>query len=246
MAKTDPNCDPATWRENFVMKNVRIHHNHISGTNGEGIYAGNSFFGGMQTDCGVKLPHEIHGIEIHHNIVEDTGWEGIQLGCATKGASIHNNIVRNYGTRNTNAQNNGIQISSGTGGLCYNNLIEGGTGNGIIVFGIGDNVIFNNIVRYAGNFGIFADERDTPGRGFVFLNNTILEPKSDGLRIYAELVPENVFINNVIAKPGSGVFVKKLNNDVKITMSNNYFTHHTDSLLIADMAGGNYRLGNAS
>src|SRR5690606_10523552 len=52
--------------------------------------------------------------------------------------------------------------------------------------------------------------------------------------------------NNVIAKPGSGVFVKKLNNDVKITMSNNYFTHHTDSLLIADMAGGNYRLGNAS
>lgn len=29
MTKTDPNCDPATWRENFVMKNVKIHNNHI-------------------------------------------------------------------------------------------------------------------------------------------------------------------------------------------------------------------------
>lgn len=246
MTKTDPNCDPATWRENFVMKNVRIHHNHITETGGEGIYAGNSFWGGMQTDCGVKLPHEIHNIEIHHNIVERTGWEAIQLGCATKGASIHSNIVRDYGVRNQSAQNNGIQVSSGTGGLLYNNLIQGGTGNGIMMFGIGDNVIFNNIIENAGNFGIFADERDTPGRGFVFLNNTIIEPNSDGLRIYAELVPENVFINNIITKPGSGVFVKKLNNSVKITMSDNFFTHHTDSLLIENRKAGNFRMKSNS
>src|SRR3546814_13312789 len=73
---------------------VALHNNYIHDTGGEGIYAGNSFFMGMNTPCGVKLPHEIHYIRIFGNIVRNTGWEAIQLGCATKGASIDRKSTR--------------------------------------------------------------------------------------------------------------------------------------------------------
>ena len=257
MAKTDPGCDASTWRENFLMEDVALHHNYISDTGGEGIYAGNSFYMGMNTSCGVKYPHEIHNISIYSNILKNTGWDAIQLGCATRGASIHGNTIENYGVLNVDVQNSGIQIGAGTGGLCYNNLIRKGPGNGMGVFGIGDNVIFNNIIDQAGNFGIFCDERDTPGEGFKFLNNTILNSGSDGIRIYAELVPMNVIANNIIANPGSytthtyprspeDAFVYKLNGDVRIIMANNYFTTVTDSLLITDLPGADYTLAGTS
>ena len=217
------------------MKGIALHNNYIHDTGGEGIYAGNSFFTGMNTPCGVKLPHEIHYIRIYSNILRNTGWEAIQLGCATKGASIHANVIENYGVANEKSQNNGIQIGAGTGGVCYNNLIRGGTGNGLIVMGLGDNVIYNNIIDQAGNYGIFCDERYSPGPGFKFINNTILNPKSDGIRIYADMVPMNVIVNNIISNPGSyntysyprkpeDAFIYRLNSDVKTTESNNYFS----------------------
>lgn len=252
MAKTDPSCDDATVRGNFLMKHVALHHNYIHDTGGEGIYAGNSFFMGMNTPCGVRLPHEIHYIRIYGNVIKNTGWEAIQLGCATKGASIHANTIENYGVANKQYQNNGVQIGAGTGGVFNNNLIRKGTGNGLIVMGLGDNIIYNNVIDEAGNFGIFCDERYTPGPGFKFINNTIINPASDGIRIYAELVPMNVIVNNVIANPGSystytdplspeSAFVNKLSDDVKIEMSNNYFTRETDSLKLVDLAKQNYR-----
>lgn len=257
MAKTDPNCDDTTIRENFLMTNVKLHHNYIHDTGGEGIYAGNSWFTGMNTACGLRLPHEIHNISIHHNLLQNTGWEAIQLGCATKDASIHNNTIENYGLVNKKSQNNGIQIGSGTGGLCYNNLIRGGTGNGLIVMGLGDNVIFNNIIENAGNFGVFCDERETPGPGFKFLNNTIISPASDGIRIYAELVPMNVIVNNIIVNPGSyttyvyprspeDAFVYKLNGDVRIEMANNFFAANVDSLQMMGTARSGYDLEMSS
>ncbi|MEO5602842.1 MAG: right-handed parallel beta-helix repeat-containing protein [Cyclobacteriaceae bacterium] len=242
MAKTDPSCDDATIRGNFIMKKVDIHNNYIHDTGGEGIYAGNSFYMGMNTNCGVRLPHEIHYIRIYDNIIKNTGWEAIQLGCATKGASIHANTIENYGLANKLYQNNGIQIGAGTGGVCHNNLIKSGTGNGLIVMGLGDNIIYNNVIDNAGEFGIFCDERgDNPGSGFKFLNNTILNPKLDGIRIYAELVAMNVIVNNIIINPGSylsytdprtpeDAFVYKLSGDVKIDMANNYFATNNDSL----------------
>lgn len=257
MAKTDPSCSEETWRGNFVMEDVALHHNSILNTGGEGIYAGNSFFTGMNTPCGVKLPHEIHNIKIFNNILGNTGWDAIQLGCATQGASIYGNTIENFGVANEPAQNNGIQIGAGTGGSCYNNLVRNGTGNGLIVLGLGDNLVYNNIIDGAGAHGIFCDERYTPGPGFKFINNTIISPKGDGIRIYAELVPMNAIINNIISNPGSyptytyprspqDAFVYKLNKDVKIQMSNNFFTTVTDSLRVVGLATLNYRLDLSS
>lgn len=247
MAKTDPGCDPATWRGNFVMKGVSLHNNYIHDTGGEGIYAGNSFFkDGVNTPCGRQYPHEIHYIRIFGNVVRNTGWDGIQLGSATLGASVHANTIENYGTKNINVQNGGIQIGEGTGGVCYNNLIRGGTGNGMMVLGLGNNIIYNNVIDQAGNHGVFCDERYSPGDGFVFVNNTILNPGGDGIRIYAEILPRNIIVNNIITNPGSystysyprtpdDAFVYKPS-DVDVVLSNNYFSVETATLQL-DAAG---------
>lgn len=257
MAKTDPTCDDATIRGNFTMYDVKLHHNYIHDTGGEGFYIGNSFWDGMDRSCGVRLPHEIKGLKVHDNIVKNTGWEAIQVGCAIEGTEIYNNTITNYGTVNKQHQNNGLQIGSGTGGLVYNNLIKNGKGNGMIILGTGDNVIHNNIIVNAGSNGIFCDERYTPGDGFRFINNTILNPANDGIRLYAELVPMNAIINNIIAAPGTidsytgtrtsdDSFVYLSSEEVKVKMSNNLFARTVEEVRFVNPAAGNYRLrGNS-
>lgn len=257
MAKTDPTCDDATIRANFTMYEVSLHDNYVHDTGGEGFYVGNSFWDGMDRECGKRLPHEIKGLKIYDNIVNNTGWEAIQVGCAIEGAEIYNNTITNYGTVNRQYQNNGIQIGSGTGGLVYNNLVKNGPGNGLIIMGTGDNVIYNNIIVNAGSNGIFCDERYTPGEGFKFINNTILNPKNDGIRLYAELVPMNTIVNNIIANPGSynsyqgnrttdDAFVYLVNSDVNVIMDNNLFVQSVDEVQFVDAAEDNYRLKAAS
>ena len=257
MAKTDPTCNDATIRGNFTMYDVSLHDNYVHDTGGEGFYVGNSFWDGMERQCGLRLPHEIKGLKIFNNTVENAGWEAIQVGCAIEGAEIHNNTIKNYGTVNKQFQNNGIQIGSGTGGLVYNNLIKYGTGNGMIIMGTGDNVIYNNIIVGAGSNGVFCDERFTPGEGFKFINNTIISPKNDGIKLFAELVPMNTIINNIIANPGTygtytgtrsndDAFVYLLSSDVRVKMSNNLFLKSADEAQFVSAAEDNYRLKGKS
>jgi hypothetical protein len=258
MAKTDPTCDDATIRPNFIMTDVSLHDNFIHDTGGEGFYIGNSFFqNGANTPCGLRLPHEIRYIRVFNNIVHNSGWEAIQVGSATKGAKIYGNIIQNYGQANQSGQSNGLQIGEGTGGLCYGNLIKDGPGNGIIVLGLGDNVIHNNVIVNAGAAGIFCDERYTPGPGFQFINNTIIRPGTDGIRIYADLVPMNGIINNIIAEPGNyslytyprtpqDAFVYKLSSNVKIEISNNYFTTNVNAIQFINLDALNYHVAGTS
>lgn len=255
MAKSDPTCDDATIRGNFTMLDVLIHDNYVHDARGEGIYIGNSFWDGMERSCGLRLPHEIIGLKVYNNIVKNTGWDAIQVGCAIEGTEIYNNTIENYGTANRQFQNNGIQIGSGTGGLLYNNLIKKGTGNGMIIMGTGDNIIYNNIIVDAGSNGVFCDERYTPGEGFKFINNTILSPAKDGIRLFAELVPMNMIVNNIIANPGTygnytgadsrtneDAFVYLINDAVRVKMVNNLFASTVAELQFVDTLDDNYRL----
>ena len=257
MAKTDPTCDDATIRGNFTMRDVSLHDNYVHDTGGEGFYVGNSFWDGMERDCGKRLPHEIRGLKIFNNVVNNTGWEAIQVGCAIEGTEIYNNKITNYGAVNRQYQNNGIQIGAGTGGKVYNNLVKDGPGNGMIIMGTGDNVIYNNIIVNSGTNGVFCDERYTPGEGFKFINNTILNPKMDGIRLYADQVPMNTVVNNIIANPGSydsysgtrtsaDAFVYLVNSNVKVHMSNNLFAESASELMFVDAASDNYRLKTGS
>lgn len=249
MIKTDPSCDPDTWRENFVMKNVSVHDNYAHNTgDGEGFYIGYSNFGDVSKTCdGEEITvqaHAIEGLEMYNNITYDTGAEGIQVGAATENVRVYNNKVQLYGQRPfANFQNNGVQIGEGTGGLFYNNWIEEGSGNGLILLGRADNIIFNNFIINPGGFGIFTDERGDPvGTGFKFFNNTIINPGDDGLRIYAEQVEMNYFQNNIIVNPGSGLYIKKLFDGVPLEESNNLFVENMEDVKFVDPDNGNFHL----
>ena len=206
MAKTDPSCEVPSGRDKFTMREVKIHNNYIHDTNGEGMYIGNSFYAkGVDLSCGTVLPHAVVNAKVYNNVVRNTGWDGIQVGAATQGCEVYNNEVENYGLRKNATHGNGIQLGEGTGGLCYNNIIKNGHWNGLQVLGYGDNVIFNNMVINTGNNGSFIDSRPpaSPGNGFKFLNNTIVNPGANGVLIYASAANlSNEVKNNIIINPG--------------------------------------------
>jgi hypothetical protein len=251
MAKTDPTCDDATIRGNFTMRDVSFHDNYVHDTGGEGFYIGHTYYAGYKTSCGVRLPHLIENAKIYNNLVKNSGWDGIQLSCANKGAELYGNTVQNYATKNTANQNTGITLGAGTGGSCYGNFINGGHGNGIAAFGLADNLIHDNIIVNAGQMGIFCDERTDPGTGFKIINNTIVNPKTEGMRIYAELVPMNYVINNIIVNPGSygsygdGSYIMKLKS-APLTSYNNITTRNITDLKFVNAGAQNYRLGSGS
>jgi len=243
MAKTDPSCDEATWRDNFTMRDLNIHHNYVHHVKGEGFYIGNSFYNnGRQLSCGSIMPHSIENVKLHNNRTEYTGCEGIQVGCVIKGAEVYNNKVSYFGQDPfAAAQNNGIQIGEGTGGKLYNNIVSNGPGNGLIILGLGDNVIYNNVVINPGTNGVFCDERYTPGPGFTFINNTIINPGNDGMRLYSELVSYNKVFNNIIVMSGNGKFLNT-RSGLKLEESNNIMTKNIAELKFKSPSQNDYSL----
>lgn len=268
MAKTDPVCDLSTNYGNFTQCKTSIHDNYIHEIGGEGFYIGHSYYTGFKTTCtghpDTLYPHAIKGLRIFNNHLKNCHWDGIQVGCATEDCEIHNNTVINYGLDLKNAQNAGIQISAGTTGKCYNNYIANGSGNGINVFGLGNNLIFNNIILNPGRNnlsdpnmkvnGIFCDDRATmPGSSFNFISNTIINPKTDGIRIYSTLSNNNNFFNNIIINPGSlgsyptnnqsYIYTKS---GVNATISNNYFDIDMKNIMFIDSLNNNFKLSEFS
>jgi hypothetical protein len=252
MAKTDPGCDDGTTRENFTMHDVSFHHNYIHDTHGEGFYIGHSSYGGKETSCGLRFPHTISNVKVYKNTVKNSGWDAIQVSSATIGAEIFGNIIENYATANQAGQNSGICIGGGTGGVCSGNLIRNGSGPGISVFGLADNIIQNNIIINPGSVAVFCDERTDPGSGYHLINNTIINPRGAAFLIYAEKVPVNNVINNLIVHDsaaivtGDSAFIKTLGPHVKVHASNNFFTTRMSDAGFVNPDKMNFRLNRRS
>ncbi len=258
MAKTNPTCDDATIRGNFVMRNVLIHDNYIHDTGGEGLYIGSSFYAnGQTTPCGVRMPHIIEGVKIYNNFIKNSGWESIQVGSAPKGAEVYNNRIENYGVLNVTYQNNGVQFGEGAPGKFYGNLIKGGKGKGLILIGNAENFVHDNVIINAGTDGIFCDERTAVGPGFKFVNNTIINPGTNGITIYAETVPMNHVVNNIIVNPGNysklvyprtanEAYIYLLSKTTKLTNTNNIFTRDINTVKFVSPSAFNYDLTSTS
>lgn len=257
MAKTDPTCDNATIRGNFTMYDVKIHDNYVHDTGGEGLYIGHSFWGtGVSTSCGQRYPHAIQGLKIYNNTVKNSGWESIQVGSAPSGAEVYNNHIENYGVANKQYQNNGVQFGEGAPGKFYGNFIKGGKAVALIIIGNGENFIHDNVIVNAGQDAVFVDDRVT-GAGFRLINNTIINPGTNGIRLYSDLVPINQVYNNIIVNPvsyskytyprtGNDAYVYFLNKTMPRTMLNNYFTRDIASVKFVNFAGDNYELTSSS
>ncbi len=250
MAKTDPTCTGVGNRGNFTMYDVKFHDNYIHHTGGEGFYIGFSFPAGYSNSSKCKgtvlYPHEIVGCKVYNNKTEYTSADGIQVTGVTSGFELYNNKILHYGQSPFgNFQNSGISIGPVTKGPIYNNLIKDGSGNGItLVSGSGDNLIYNNLIINAGAIGIFVDERPPIafGAGYRIINNTIINSINDGIRLYSDLVAMNHVKNNAIINPATGKFVIKLNNKVKVTEQNNYYTMDITQAKLSNVNSGDYTL----
>ncbi len=225
MSKTNPKCDSTANRGFFTQYNTIFHDNYIHKTGGEGFYVGHSYYAGYQKVCDgdtlMLYPHDVIGAKIYNNIIDSTGYDGIQLGCAVEGAEVYGNTITNAGTADDALGLyygiSGIVMGGGTSGLCYNNFINDGYGTGISVFGLGDVWVFNNIIANSGRnssmesgppnnhhpYGIFCDDRTTiAGKSFNFINNTIVNSRDIGIRMWSLQSDSNRIQNNLIINPG--------------------------------------------
>lgn len=218
-AKTDPDCSFSNTREKFTQRNTLIHDNYIARVGNEGMYIGSTKYFGMVVNCEgtdtLLMPSLLSGVKIFRNILDHTGWDGIQVSSASEDCHIYDNTVLFDSQAEHPAQMSGIIIGGGSSCDCYNNYISGGKGSGIEVHGTGRMKIFNNIIENAGKdykpddlqamkYGIYVTDISTvPGNWFYLLFNTIVNPKSDGIRFVSLLSRGNVAWSNAIINPGN-------------------------------------------
>lgn len=241
MIKTDPACDnPATWRANFAMYNVNVHHNRVIMSRGEGFYIGHSYWNGWPRTCNgqqvVLYPHEIHGLQIHHNIIEDAFADCLQYACAPD-ADVHHNVMNRCGIDPFDSyQTNGIQVGGGVGGDCHHNIIRKTSGMGIIVLGhLGNNRFYNNLISNTKGDGIFVNDFDgsLPNTYFYIANNTIFNAGRDAIRLYNQN-NTNIIANNALVKTKSGNFIV-FQQGATATQSNNFLTQNTSAARFDDL-----------
>jgi hypothetical protein len=273
VAKTDPDCTFSAVRDSFTMYNVIIHDNYIHNTGTEGMYIGNSFFlGHILVACDtVVLPHIIDGVQIYRNRVEYAGWDGIQVGCALHQCDIYDNYIYKDSQAEKTYQMSGIMINTGSSCNAYNNKIIDGQGSGIVVQGTGGQKYYNNLIVNAGRnydfneqilkqqFGIFCKYKylAPPDSSFAFYNNTIINPKSDGIRFMNPESRNNKFSNNLIINPGAYIYydtngsvntsaedayIHNYLDQSEMTMTNNIFSLDVEQQYFADMENYDFHL----
>lgn len=256
-AFSQPTCDLSANNGFFEQRNCIIRNNYIHDTFGEGLYLGHSFYTGYTINCdGVDTkvyPHEIKNLKVYDNLIVNAGYDGIQVCSAVEGTEVYNNRILNYGAGNETMQHSGIQIGAGTKIRCYNNIISNGSGSGIVMMGLADSYIYNNLIINAGKdffpndatlriYGIFVDDRLTyTNTSHYILNNTIISPKSDGIRFISTISSKNLIANNLIINPGSVYIYESANNKYinvaeksDVSLQNNYFSNFINPQLTVD------------
>lgn len=251
LAKTDPTCDPNTWRGNFTLRDAIFHHNKISSTGCEGFYIGNSHYdGGKTLVCsGVNTPveeHDIIGVEVSYCILQDIGNDGIQVG-SSKEAVIHHNQVRNVGIKNNLAHQNLIQCGGGThGAVVYNNICDTGKGYGLYDSG-GGGTYYNNIVinSLLGAVNLQDVAPNFAPTGFRLFNNTFINCNDYGVLMYSENTDASLYYNNIVVNQNQANYkYVNFNNPSKNKWveGNNIRTGDITTVKFVDVAGKDFHL----
>lgn len=272
MIKEDPDCDPATSHPHLVYRNISVHDNYIHDCGGEGLYIGFSFWTDDRCPHGEGgYAHNIEGLRIYNNLVERCLWDGIQVGAAPVDVEIFNNVIVDSGIGGNTGKSGdtgvGVQLGAGVTGLLYNNLILNSRNTGIAMFGIGNNIIFNNLIAGA-RTGIFLDnrpdpvrpgdipERQTqPGSPYYVYHNTFVN--IDGRAMWTmSASTDNHFKNNLVVAAGSTDAERFVHFDKPPhrpdhplptgALAGNTFVHDATRLRFADPDNFDFRLLNSS
>lgn len=265
-AKTDPDEHFNSTREKYVQRNTIIHDNYIHHTKMEGLYIGNSHYFGVEIPWHghdtLVYPHALKGVQIYSNHIDSTGWDGIQVSSADSGCFIHHNYIYADSQLEEPAQMSGILIGGGSNCDCYNNSIMNGKGDGIDVFGQGQEFIYNNFIFQAGRnyrpadlytpylkVGIYAGQTqmNMPTSLGIFYN-TIVYPKSYGIRFSEYPGTGNLASSNIIVGPGlfykegDKAFIMKENSGTDFVWFNNIANAYCKPVGFRDTTSCNYDL----
>jgi len=262
-AKTDPDCSFTSTREKFTQYNTLIHDNYIGHVGTEGLYIGSTQYFGQTVKCNgvdtLLLPSLLEGVKVYNNIIEYSGWDGIQVSSASGDCQVFDNIVLFDSQQEYYGQMSGIIIGGGSKCDCYNNFISQGKGQGIQVFGLAGERIFNNVIIDAGKYffptdttrrvyGIFVSDISAEAdSSFTIVFNTILNPKTDGIRFVSIVTKKNLIASNAIINPGAYDYYENGNtsftgNDAYVMLpdprsdvlvKNNYMARNSDNAKFA-------------
>jgi len=257
--KTEPTCTLESTRENFTMYDIKIHDCYLHDIADEGMYIGSSKYTGQDIGCGTLLPHVIDGVWVYNNIIEDTGWDGIQVSSAPSNCFIYNNIIRNDSYRETTNQMSGILIGGGSDCDCYNNKIFDGKGDGIDVLGLGNHKIFNNLIvrpgmSYHPNEGSTSYSKHGIWVGSVvtnqnvemlIYNNTIISPKTYGIKLSNVSISSYKIYNNIISEPSSydlleGNSYLNINILINYQLANNLLSNQEEDIKFINTSNEDY------
>lgn len=251
MAKTD---DAATTRATFNMKNLKIHHNYIHDTRGEGMYLGHFTWNVDNNVAAGYLAPEMWDTKVYKNKVYHTGNDGIQLGCGVQGSEIHDNDVQFTGNLGSGGQNSCLSINSGFVGYVYNNkCIASPKGGSIVIQPHGNMYLFNN--TFAGMVdstdGIYGISDSTTGSNievYIF-NNTILGRRNGLVYNYqgGNKWGKLVLLNNIftLGIGSSNIIYYGTTPLTNIISDKNIYKTYgdTDNLLFYDESNGDLRIG---
>lgn len=262
MIKHDPGCDPTLCWPALVYRNIKVHDNYIHDVGGEAMYIGYSFWSEDKctSDPNAGYAHNIEGLRIYNNLVERARWDGVQVGAATTDVDIHHNIIVDSGLGGAGTESGdtgvGVQIGGGTTGFLRDNLIINSRNNGISLFGIGNNIVYNNLI-VGGVVGVFSDNRPANPTGYpadrqtqanspyYLFNNTFVGQSSHVMWTMSEIT-ENHFKNNLtIATDPAQDFIR-YEGGASGTEDQNFEQRDTTGVAFADPSVYDYRLLNSS
>ena len=232
---------------NYLSVGLHFHNLYIHNTLGEGMYIGPSDPDGGNEGTypnGTNIiPLRLDSVEIDHCILDTTGWDGIQLSNARYGAKIHDNTVTNYGVINEGSQQAGIILGGNTEGAVYNNTVSDGTGNGIQLFGYGQQVVYGNTLDSVGIDylipGISLDDSLKIGQASIFSHDYINHVETDSPMTV--VVYDNQF--NYPQKEGAIFIDDEDNNSLPSNIHDNKFcipgalTNWQSTYLLLNVAG---------
>lgn len=242
--KTDPTCDPKTWRGNFVLRNPVVNNCRFYNIKtGEAIYIGESHWHTqLDRSCNgstIKVKeHEVTGALVYNNTFENIGRDCVQIGGCPTGAKIYGNTLKNFGTTKEYGQGAGLQANPGTVAEIYDNYIETGSNFGVILQGPGGSIVRNNVIVNTGGTsdggGIMTAQYIPNGKTDVIRNNTLINITRYGLQYFSPVELSDNIINmksgfSVLNKGGSaGTIldsgnVKLVGDPTPLKLDANYF-----------------------
>jgi hypothetical protein len=195
--KTHPFCKNLPRFKQFVLYDIKIHHNYIHHVGNEGIYIGNSFYNngfGLNLTCeGTNdtvsvLPHAIIGVSIYQNRIDSSGWDAIQV-AAAKGVWIAHNVISYDSYAGVQNQMSGILIGQPcVAEVAYNKIFKS-HGNAIECFGLQVSIHHNFIVHPAmlhNRAGIYLNDKlfehlPKASQCYKVFENTIVLQAADSL-----------------------------------------------------------------